>query len=235
MKIKLIAFISFTLLLAVAGTIRTLSVGKQPLFKGQISEPPGTLKWHAKKAKEKGEKEVKVATPIYNYATVNSLDEAAAHYYIYIAQPVEIKTVISSPKNITTWYKFRIIEDLSKENLQFCSTCSSVINPPEDMLPLKENEILIPKAGGTVDIDGVRVTKEENDFPQFSTSHTYLLFLDLDASKKIGKFSMGPNGVFEIASNEEIRSVNENRRRLKDEIKNLYGNSLTQLKKKLKK
>lgn len=235
MKFKALALISFILFLAVAGTIGTLSVGKQPLLNGQDSESPGTLKWHVKRAKERGEKEVKVATPIYNYATVTGLDEAAAHYYIYIAQPLESKTITSSPKNITTWYKFKVIEDLSRENLQVCSTCSSVINPPEEMLPLKANEILIPKAGGTIDIDGIRVTKEENDFPQFSMSHTYLLFLDLDRSRKVGRFSMGPNGVYKIDSNDQIRSVNEKPRRLKDEIKNLYGNSLTQLKKKLKK
>jgi hypothetical protein len=235
MKTVPIIILIFLLFLGVAGGARTLSALRQQESGAQAIDEPGTLKWHVKQAKLKGKQQVTVSTPIYEYAGVQSLDEAVSYFHVVIAKPIEKRSYVQSAQNITTWYKFKVVEDLSLNKGAGCSTCGSLPVAPGDMLPLKEDEILIPRAGGTVVLDGIEITKEEANFPQFSMAREYLLFFSPDPSKGIGKLSLGPYGVYVVNPAGKIEPINGKGTPLRNEIQRLYHDSLDQLKAKLKK
>lgn len=232
MKPTLVLIVSF---LATLGAVGAVSTVRQHQSSSAVqSSEPGTLKWHAQKAKAHGKKYIAVATPIYNYAGVRSLDEALTYFDVVIATPVEKKSYVQSSRNITTWYKFKIIDPLHRSSQPGCPICGSLPSPPDEMLPLKEDEILIPKAGGAVVIDGVEVSKVEDGFPQFSLSEEYLLFVDKDSSRGIGSLSMGPYSVFGVNADKTIKHINKKDSPLKSEIEAIYNNSVEQLKVKIK-
>jgi hypothetical protein len=235
MKTIRLIILSVVLFLGVVGGVRTLSALQQQGSGVQAIEEPGTLKWHINQAKLKGKQRVTVSTPIYEYAGVQSLDEAVSDFQVVIAKPIEKKSYIQSARNITTWYKFKVIEDLSQNKGVGCSACGSFPEPPDEMLPLKEDEILVPRAGGTIVLDGIEITKEEANFPQFSMSKEYLLFFNSDPSKGISKLSMGPYGVYVVNPAGNIEPINEKGTPLRNEIQELYHNSLEQLKARLRK
>lgn len=219
--------------LAILGAVGTFSKVPQRSSEVQGVEP-GTLKWHVKKAKEKGQARVVASTPVYNYAAVRSLEEALSYFRVAIVSPVEKKSYVQSERNVTTWYKFRVVEDLSASKAQGCSTCGSLPDPPAEMLPLKDDEILIPKAGGTVMLDGVEVIKEEGDFPQFSMSKEYLLFFEPDLSRGIARLSLGPAGVFPINPDGSLEGINRKGSLIKSDLEVRFNNSVNDLKAKLK-
>jgi hypothetical protein len=197
------------------------------------TDQPNTLEAYARKAKAKGETKVQISTPIHEYATVSGLEEARTYSRIAEVKLVTAKSYVIGPRTILTWYKFKILEDLSRGSY-FCFKCAAFSDPPPDMLPVKSDEILVPKAGGSVTIDGVEITSEELDFPQFSKSQTYLLFFGLDESRRLAMMTMGPQGVFVIDEAGRLAGVNQQdsflKRELKDNHKNLFG----ELKKHLK-
>lgn len=197
------------------------------------NDQPKTLEGYARKAKAKGETKVQISTPIYEYATVTGLEEARTYSRIAEVKLLTAKSYVSGPRTILTWYKFEILEDLSRGSY-FCFKCAAFPDPPPDLLPASGDEILVPKAGGSVTIDGVEITSEELDFPQFSKSQTYLLFFGLDESRRLAMITMGPQGVFMIDEAGRLAEVNQRDSFLKRELKENHKNSLGELKKHLK-
>jgi len=234
MKIKAILLILTGGVLVVAGTMRTQS-GQQRLPQ-QEENRRGTLKWHAQQAKAKGEQQVIIPAPIERVAHVTNLDEALSRFHLtaLIGQPIEEKSFAQDEDNITTWYKFRVKEYLSQQSVSECRSCSLPPDVPQEFLPLKDGEILVSKAGGTLVLDGVKVINAERDFPEFSKSQEYLLFLDLNISTKIGRLSIGPYGVFIVNSDGSFTSVNKKPHPLKQEMTIRYANSTERLKQNLK-
>ena len=80
---------------------------------------------------------------------------------------------------------------------------------PTDFLPLQTNEFFISKPEGEVEVDGVRIKRNDPDFPKFEKGKRYLLFLSFDSQKTVAAIRMGPWGTFAIETNEQLKAVSQ--------------------------
>ncbi|MCA1603932.1 MAG: hypothetical protein LC775_00250 [Acidobacteria bacterium] len=178
----------------------------------------GTIQWHAQRAKQRGQQEIIIPAPRWRPVGVSSLEEALGYFTVVVATPIENKSYIRSSNNIRTWYKFKVHEFLSRKNWAGCPTCPPPPDVPSEMLPLAEDEVLVPRGSGTVIVDGVKITSLETDYPLFSESHQYLLFLKFDASKQVGEITLGHAGVFTVSPSGGIKQINRRNHRFAHEI-----------------
>src|SRR5258708_17289491 len=100
---------------------------------------------------------------------------------------------------------------------------------PEKMFPLGAGEILIPQAGGSVMVDGVEITEDDLQFPQFALSARYLLFLRTGDSGQIGLLQMGPIGVFVEQEDDRLEPVSRRANALTSAITTRFRSSLQML------
>ena len=199
----------------------------------QKSQDQGKITWWAKMAKAKGEREITLGAPLIRYAVPRSMEEALAHYNVVVAEPVASKSSATT-YDIHTWYKFRVIEELSTAT-QICTTCSKGPEPPSELLPLNEGEFIASKVGGEALVDEVKIVTKDIKFPPFEINQRYLLFIAFDATKTIGALRMGPWGTFTIASNGKLTGVDQKlKHHVSDEIGNRFAGSLDQLRQHLK-
>jgi hypothetical protein len=87
-----------------------------------------------------------------------------------------------------------------------------------------------PKAGGTVNIDGVEVQQFVEDYPEYEFSQKYLLLIALYPSG-VARTTSGPVGVFKVLPNDKLAPVSESEHKIRKDFKDVYGNSLAQLRK----
>src|SRR5262245_65035790 len=224
-EVFLIAIYGFVVMAAGASTHS--SFGMQ-----QSSEARSIIQ-QAAVAKERGEQRLQLSVPpnsLPQYGSVNNLDEALSNYAVVIARPVTMQS-----KNLdytsTTWYKFKVIENISDKTF---SDRPDHADAPKELLPVEPDEILIPKSGGNLVIDGVEVICDEPGFPQFEMSRTYLLFVKPDPFSsrfgRIGAFMLGPKGVFVVRSDGSVEPVTQQSHPLSSELEKLYDNSLERIK-----
>jgi len=236
MNIKMIILVVVIATLAVVGVVRTTSKSRYPesqRFELKDKEKRNTLalKERVELAKMRGERQILIPGSISANVEVENLDEAFSIYTVVIAQPIEAKSFLDVHDAIKSWYKFKVIETLSKKAPPADTFFG---DPPDDMLPLKDNEILVPRLNGTVVIDSVKVTAPDSDFPTLDKSQKYLLFLSVDTTGKIGRLELGSAAVASITADAKIETTDKQQDRLKLEMKDRYNSSLNQLKEKLK-
>jgi hypothetical protein len=145
---------------------------------------------------------------------------------VLIAQPVEERSYLNEHDSITTWYKFKILEPVSQPAV---AKSFDFIQPPVELLPLNDDEILVPRIGGTLTVDGVKVTRSEHIFPTFKKSRKYLIFVLLDNSIKVGLPDLGPAGVLTINDDNSLTPINDVTLPLEKELKARYGKSLPEI------
>jgi hypothetical protein len=193
----------------------------------------GKLTWHAQLAKAKGLDKVLLRSSIVDYAVSGSFDDAVANCSLVIAEPFDSRSYATT-YDIETWYKFRIVEELSAPASD-CTGCSPAVEPPMDLLPLGTNEFLSSKIGGEVTVDGVPIISSDPSFPDFQMGKRYLLLVVFDSKKVVGTLRSGPWGVFALDSDEKLRSVNaELKDPFREKLLHQFGNSLPNLKRSLK-
>jgi hypothetical protein len=133
-------------------------------------------------------------------------------------------------------YKFRILERLSSPAADSgCFQCLEWIEPPPELIPIEEDEFIAPMAGGTMEIDGIKVINKSQDFPDFSIGQKYLLFLTFDSGRSVGTFQLGPKGVFSIKDDDTLEPVNSLAHPLRRDLEVNNGKSLGRLKESIKK
>lgn len=191
------------------------------------SEKRGTLRQQIAKAKSRGELQLNLSGLVANYEQVKNLDDALSRYTVLIARPVEERAYLSEQDSITTWYKFKILEHVSQPAV---SKSLDFIQPPVELLPLNDDEILVPRIGGTLSVDGVKVTRREHVFPEFKKSKNYLIFVLLDNAIKVGLPDLGPAGVLTINDDDSLMPINSVTLPLEKELKARYGKSLPEIK-----
>jgi hypothetical protein len=133
---------------------------------------------------------------------------------------------------IRTWFKFKIIEHLHKSNRK-CTSCQSTLNPPVEMPPPSDDEFLVLKDGGTVNLKGIRVTCYDSAFPDLSMSARYLFFISPNPGERNNAVSMGPFGVYEIDSNDEIEPLRKDHP-LSHDVKARLGDSMSRVRENLR-
>lgn len=210
---------------------------QEPQAGARITAKHGTLEWHAQRVKAKGRDEVTIPAPMIDYLRVLSLEDAVSRYHltVAVAQLVGERSFAEDETAISTWYKFKVTDYIARQAPSQCAICTLQLELPQEFLPLKDDEVLVLKPGGSITIDGVRVRSFEPGFPDFSRSEKYLLFLELDQSRQIATVPMGPHGAFTIDQKGAAKQVTDKRHPFKDEIEANYGGSVQRLKAQVRK
>jgi hypothetical protein len=233
MKVKLIAIALLAAVGITIGVVRSSSTV-------QKKSPPanGRIKWYANEAKSEGKRRVVfVSEYLHEYpgsAGTISAEEAFWHSTVVVAHVISQE---SSYRNnqITTWNKFLIDEVLSDaKELPWPGWQPSTL--PSTLLPLQSGEFLIGKSGGIVNIDGVEVEEVDEFYPAYDLNQKYVLLIHLYPSGAARTFG-GPVGDFRVQQNDKLAGVAETRHRdhkVRRDFKELYGNSLENLRKHLK-
>ena len=193
---------------------------------------PGSLEALAQDAIEHNEQSVTIGSPKWLHATVSGIDDALANYTVVVAYPVSKNSYVwnSEFQMIGSWYKFVITETLVQKPYLACSNCPPSPDPPAALLPLYSSQVLVPKAGGSVVVNGVTINSLDEEFPDYQMSQSYLMFLNVDSSKGVGMTSLAAAAVFTVGPNGELSTVAEGgENSLADDIAQRYGNSLPAL------
>ena len=232
MKLKLFVLAITILAIVIFNTARISSRNQeQAIIELSASETKGTISYQAKLAKIQGKRKVFLPGYHVSYANeVKSLNDALSNQGLIIGELIKKKSGVINNEYIVTWYKFKIIDNLTAD-LPQCLACESRLeNEAKDMLPEGPNEILISAIGGSVKVEGVEVTMEYSGVPEFLKSQRYLLFLATDSSGKIGVLKMGSVGVFRIDPTGLIEPVDDTPHPLRAELIGRHNRSLDQLK-----
>jgi hypothetical protein len=166
--------------------------------------PAGSLAWWAAQAKAKGQNQITVTVRGDSNGSGSSLQENLKAFTVVQAIPIEKKTEPSSD-SVDTWYRFKLVEVLSKPPA--CSYCDSISSPPRDFQPRSANEFVLPISGGSVVQDGITITFRSAGIPDFKLNQPYLLFVILPgngaarlASGSAGVYQIDPKGVLQPGS-----------------------------------
>lgn len=189
----------------------------------------GSLTWLAQDAQANGQQNVDISTLEWTYSDIDSSDDAISRYSVILAVPIDKTSYVWSDENQTigSWYKLRVDEILSQRSYSACDVCPPPPDPPAE-LTANSNEILLPKYGGSVVLNGVTINSLDPDFPDYSFSASYLIFLDLDSGRRVGVVGSGPAGVFAVQG-DTLVPVTPRSNPLASDIATRYGNSLSQL------
>ncbi|MCI0663167.1 MAG: hypothetical protein L0220_19040 [Acidobacteria bacterium] len=199
----------------------------------RLTNPPeyGSLRWRVQEAKRSGERQVEIITISCGTVLSNpqeALKEALSYFAVIVAEPIEKKSY-ADKHNVVTWYRFRIIETLNPRPLAPCPGCSGSFDPPSDLLPIGNDEILILQGGGTIIIDGVKVVHHYSNQP-YSLFQKYLLLLRPDSTKRTGVAGLGSSGLFTVDSEGILKRTTLHHSALSMYIHNNHQNSLDRLK-----
>ena len=226
MKTRLIILI---LLVAAAAAIGEVRRRASTIEKKEPVPYDHRLWWYAKEAKNKGQKKVGVPAPLIEYlgdAGTISAEEAFSSSTVVVAHLVSKQSAYTN-NDIRTWNKFAIDETLSEAKDLPCPGCG-LPSPPAILLPLLPGEFLLPKTGGTVNIDGVEVQQLVEDYPEYELNQKYVLLIFLYPSGVVRTFG-GPVGVFKVLPNDKLAPISESDHKIRKDFKDVYGNSLEQV------
>lgn len=123
-----------------------------------------TIKERVELAKIRGKKQI-VAPGFVSLhpvaATPEEIEQLLPRYTIVLAESVEEFGYLIDPRTIMSWYRFRIIDVLSQAPPQQTFAVRQV---PDQLLPIKEDELLVPTAGGSATLDGGRNYSKRPDY-----------------------------------------------------------------------
>lgn len=190
----------------------------------------GPLVEIARRKKADGQDKATISGLIIDYGGEGmELAEALKLYSVFIAEPTESKSFplessnIES-SNISTWYKFRILETLAQNRYWTCSGCPQVAAVPQEMGQPNYDEFFVAISGGVVNIEGVEIT-QPNSSLHFETGTKYLMFVNL-APSQAAIVGGGPSGVFQLDKNDKLHSLNKQNAPLPAGIEKLFGSKL---------
>ena len=231
MRVKVAVFILVGLVVfAIGGArvyLRSQEQTAEQIAELDKAEDRGSLKWFARLARAKGQNRISKGGQEATYGNeVKDLDDALSYYQMILAVPVEKQSLPFGDRDVITWYKFKIIESLSHKELKPCQCMPADLVAPQEMLPLSADEILVPRGGGSVMVDGVEITEDEFEFPQFALSTRYLLFLRTDDSGQIGLLGMGPIGVFVEQGDDRLEPLSRRPNALTSDITTRFRSSI---------
>lgn len=231
---KLILTALLIMLIVVAGGLNlknAITVKKQfQEAEGSEKAEKNTLKWYAAKAKREDTNSVVIPAPLVEHLGAGDNPEfVLANYSIVIARPVESKTIaVDDDKAIATWYKFKSLESI-KERPPIPNLPAPTVTPPQELLPLDDDNFLIITYGGTINVDGTNVHMLNSEIPPFDKNRRYLLFIS-KSSSGIALTWAGPVGIFYALPDGTIEPMYKNEHPVKELLKTHLGNSVGRLK-----
>jgi hypothetical protein len=185
-------------------------------------------------AKIRGKKQVLAQTIVTLHpvaATPEEVEQLLPKYTIVLAEAVGEFGYFSDSRSIMSWYTFRTIDVLSQAPPQQTFAVRQI---PEQLLPLKDDQFLVPTKGGTATIDGVEVIQNDQTIPRFKKSRKYLLLLSLNPSTRIAELPLGPQSILPVNPDNSLdRGANVHL--LQQAIMRFHNSSLDQLKRNIHK
>jgi hypothetical protein len=209
------------ILFGVAVEAQETPAGRSPQAK---TAEPGTLRWHAQQARDRGKTRVTIGSPVGIYANVQNLDEALSIFTVAVVEPVASMTVATDSAHIATWHKLRILERLNTHPLPQ----GDGMEIPRELQPVGPQEVVVRVPGGTVNIDGIEITSEDKEFPPLVSGRKYVAFLRPDASGKYALLQLGSKGIYTV-SDSKMEPLLDRPNPLQDDIRHLAGDSIDQL------
>ena len=235
MKFKIIAFIAAILLLAgalvVAARRAPQQLLQQQLAELQEKEKSGRIKLseRARLAKARGEDEVTIPGTVSLYPTATSpeeLNQILPNYTVVIARPVGQKGYVGSEEAIRSWHKFQILKTISQAPPAPNYTS---LTPPQELLPVGDDEFLVHRAGGTVTVEGVEITAPEEGVTTFRKSQKYLLVLSLNPDTRIAQIALGGQSVLPIQPDDTPYADKHQGHILQRTLREFHENSVERL------
>lgn len=237
MKTKITILILSGLVIGVAGFIKTSSQEQRPitrqwLAKLEDKEKLAKLSRDEKiqLAKARGQKQVVVSNIVPTFTPAKNLEQALNDYTVVVAKPVEEKSSTDHRGVTSTWYKLKILERITPLKTLDCNPCYQFEQPPQDMLPVADDEVLLHKIGGVQVVDGIEAITLEQDFPPFKKNQKYLLFLSIEPAGKVANIPAGPVGAMQVDDDDQVGSMSGKKYGLQRDIEAHYRNSVLQLK-----
>jgi hypothetical protein len=165
----------------------------------------GSLAGIAHKARLEGKSKVARGGSISEYAAPEPLQRALYQTSAVVAVHLLSKAAASDDRDIITWRKYRIEEFISHQHLIAPPAVDSAWQDslrlaPNSLLPLGPNEFLLVENGGTVTVDGVRITQQGEGTQTLPIGGRYLLFLVFTKSGNTAGANYGPDGFLSIDS-----------------------------------
>jgi hypothetical protein len=230
-KLVILALITAICAVGGVGIYKSLSAPTQHAEDFDRSPDRGSLKWIARKAKTDKKTRVVLGGPTVEYVGEADTPEfVLANYSFVIAQPIETKIDTQRDQAIVTWYKFKILETVS-ERAPLPNLPS--VSPPEDLLPLEADELLVVKYGGNVTVDGVEIVMDESRFPRFQMDKRYLLIVSKNPSGVVTLWA-GPTGAYEFLTDDDLKPLTDVPHSMKAHVRGRFQDSVKSLRQHLK-
>jgi hypothetical protein len=188
------------------------------------------LREFAEAARAKGKSTVRLPPPEEFTGDPRNLAEALSGSSLIVGKLIAQETV---PERswIATWYKYKIVEFLHKQENTPPGDLSSSDIPPS-LLPLRSDEILVHRNVGSVVVEGVNLTTIEDDGTILPPSLPHVLFLVLRDSGKVGLPAYGPQGMFILNADQSLQSGRRTaaaHSTFSDDLVAFYGHSIADL------
>lgn len=132
----------------------------------------------------------------------DTLDRLLSKYTIVVAQLIDEKSYIDEHEKIYSWCKFRVLDTISQAPSQ--SFMSRTL--PAEILPIAQDELVMSREGGRINIDGVEIIQHEQTLGEFRLSQKYLLVVSFDPITRTAELALGPQSILRINSDRTLDS-----------------------------
>lgn len=237
MKTKLaIVVVLVASIVAVVGITTSQNLTNRQLkdLEGKEKSDKLTIKERAELAKIRGLKQATapgIATLHPVAASPEEIDQLMPRYTVLLAEVVEEFSSLSDPRTLQSWYKFRTLDTLSQAPPRQSFAVRQV---PAQFQQLKDDEFLVPGAGGALTMDGVEVIQNDETIPRFKKNRKYLLLLSLNPATRVAELALGPQSILPVKNDHSLDSL-ANQHTLQQAIRKFHNSSLDQLKRNIHK
>lgn len=236
MKSKVLIVLSFVILVAIVGIKTTSQNLSNPQLKDLEEKEKRqslTIRESAKLAKIRGKKQVTVGGFVSLQPTAQTPEELETllpRYSIILAEVAEQFGYLSDDETghgrILSWYKCRTIDVISQAPPRQSFVEHKI---PDELRRLRDDEFLIPSAGGAAIVDSVEVIQNDETMPRLRKSHKYLLLLSLNPATRIAEFALGPHSMLPVNADHSF-NPKMNYLMLQQTIMKFHNGSIDQLK-----
>lgn len=184
----------------------------------------------ARRAKAEGKSSITIPGLIIDYPNMGlSLDEVLNKFSTLVVEVAESKSFVPESEDIRTAYKLRIVEFVSQKPPDVCETCPPLTDVSDQLSPANFNEFVLEVSGGTVTIDGVKVTMMNGGKLTFAEGKKYLMLVSFTPGG-MARLAVGPSGVFRIKDGDSLESINNSKDLIPAQIASRFSNNLSTFK-----
>ncbi|MGA7415442.1 MAG: hypothetical protein WBW33_33530 [Bryobacteraceae bacterium] len=173
---------------------------------GQNQSTPddrGTIERRVREAKKLGKTSIKIGFPIVEHAETPPLDDALERTTLVLAKVLKSE-VGHDNYYVVTWRKCRTLEKLYLQRGVYDRPLPQDL--PAAMLPIGPDEFVIGDFGGTVVIDGVTVTMQDERSHSLPEDLPHLMFVLFFSSGAMAVMNYGPEGAFWVDDSDKIHA-----------------------------